>query len=100
MPHGHTPMDAVLTELGRLLDRPVDRLDPHCGLVEQGLDSSAAIELVEALNDRLDLRLGVEVVFDVDTPAELAALVAEATGPVEPAVAVADPPIAVVLAEL
>ncbi|MDG4810844.1 SDR family NAD(P)-dependent oxidoreductase [Micromonospora sp. WMMD1120] len=100
MPHGHTPMDAVLTEMGRLLDRPVDRLDPEGGLVEQGLDSSAAIELVEALNERLDVRLGVEVVFDVDTPAELAALVAEAVGPAEPAVPDAGRPLAAVLAEM
>ncbi|MGC4746933.1 acyl carrier protein, partial [Micromonospora sp. DT201] len=98
MPHGRTPLDVVLLELGRLVGRPVDRLDPEGELVEQGLDSSAAIELVETLNDRLGLELGVEVVFDVDTPAELAALVEQAAGQR----AAPDPgtPLEVVLVEL
>ncbi|MBG0566155.1 SDR family NAD(P)-dependent oxidoreductase [Actinoplanes aureus] len=84
MPDRQTPLDVVLAELSRLVDRPVEWLDPHGSLVDQGLDSSAAVELVEAVNDRLGLELGIEVVFDVDTPAELAAQAGHVVTAVEP----------------
>jgi polyketide synthase PksJ len=61
-----------LAYLAENLKRPPERIDPQAKFASLGLDSTASVFLVSDLEDWLSLDLSVELIFEHQTPAELA----------------------------
>ncbi|WP_408895214.1 SDR family NAD(P)-dependent oxidoreductase [Paenibacillus taichungensis] len=59
-----------------LVGKDNESISPETGLFEVGIDSVVAVELVETLNRKLGMDLGVEVVFDYPSFQELAMYIA------------------------
>lgn len=58
--------------LSKLLENTVSSNDLERSFLELGINSVLAVELVEALNEKLGIDLGIEVVFDYRDAKELA----------------------------
>jgi acyl carrier protein len=58
--------------LAESLKRPLERIDSQAKFARLGLDSTASVFFVSDLEDWLGLDLNVELIFEHQTPAELA----------------------------
>jgi acyl carrier protein len=63
---------SVKEAIAELLDSSDDALNLDASFLELGLNSVLAVELVEAMNQKLGIELGVEVMFDYRDVKELA----------------------------
>jgi aryl carrier-like protein len=65
-------LDLVRAELGTVLGRTPQSIDPERGLLDQGIDSLTALEMRNRLSGASGLQLPKTLVFDHPTPAALA----------------------------
>ena len=74
-------IEKVLKEtITELLERSSDTLDLGASFLELGINSVLAVELVEAMNQKLGIELGVEVMFDYRDAKELTAFIFQQYG--------------------
>lgn len=57
--------------IARVLDQPVSQLTPDAAFIELGMNSVSAVQLTEEINLLLEIPLGVEVMYECSTFAEL-----------------------------
>jgi acyl carrier protein len=57
--------------VARMLDMPIERIDPNVDIDRLGLDSATAVALIMSLEESLDIELMPELVFDYPTIASL-----------------------------
>ena len=69
----------VMTEVATMVGQPVENIDSESKLVEIITDSIDLVEVVLGLQERFDVRLTQEDLRDVNTFAELSALVISRT---------------------
>ncbi|WP_258298143.1 SDR family NAD(P)-dependent oxidoreductase [Paenibacillus peoriae] len=72
--------EAIAAELLAVLDGLIqapESVNAEANFVELGINSLLAVELVETINERLALNLGIEVIFDYQNVFELAAHISE-----------------------
>ncbi len=70
--------------VGRLLDKPADRIDPNVEVERLGLDSATAVALIMSLEEWLGIELMPELLFDYPTIASLSEhLSSRVTSPLE-----------------
>jgi len=65
--------------LAELLERPPHAIDPQARFSRVGLDSSMAIQLIIALEERLDVELSPDLILDYPSIAALSAHLANRT---------------------
>lgn len=75
------PIESFLRRLlGERLQTPWERIDPHAGYYEMGLNSLGLLEVVEAINRRIGTALPPTLLFEYSNVAELAAYLAQHHG--------------------
>lgn len=57
--------------VSKLIDQPPERIDPSVEVERLGLDSATAVALIMSLEEKLDIELMPELLFDYPTIASL-----------------------------
>jgi acyl carrier protein len=69
----HSTTQWLCAELASTLDRPIGEIDPDMTFAQLGVDSGLATHLLIALEDKLNIELDPDVVFELPTLRSLAA---------------------------
>ena len=57
-------LDIIKDESVKLLNKPSDSIDFNVSFLDLGINSVLSVDLIESINQRLGIDLGVEVIFD------------------------------------
>jgi acyl carrier protein len=57
--------------VSKLIDQPAERIDPNVEVERLGLDSATAVALIMSLEEKLDIELMPELLFDYPTISSL-----------------------------
>lgn len=71
IPDAATIQEWSIGFVSKLIDQPADRIDPNVEVERLGLDSATAVALIMSLEERLDIELMPELLFDYPTIASL-----------------------------
>jgi acyl carrier protein len=67
IPDAATIQQWSISFVSKLIDQPAERIDPNVEVERLGLDSATAVALIMSLEEKLDIELMPELLFDYPT---------------------------------
>ena len=71
IPDAATIQQWSISFVSKLIDQPAERIDPNVEVERLGLDSATAVALIMSLEEKLDIELMPELLFDYPTISSL-----------------------------